>query len=1391
MVQRRFMSREEWPMIIAGMAVGVIVAVLVLWLFIQAMRGAGVPVEVSDREMDEIERIEPGPPPATHQPGAGLIGARERRISERLEALRVAARPLSGPLAVTLRDLTWTDPTGARFARVDFIQGQLSATALQRGDVILENVVARRPVVTMRQGRPGGPWNFELVFAELLDDTRPAGPVRTIQVRNLQLLDGRVDVTRPGQRFSFLGLQARLPLLVLSQPGLAAPYLTVARLDAEFVQPDPQARLAVTARDGRFDFPDGRVGFDVAQAMLDGTQLADLRGVWNPADPGFGITADGRAIALNFEDVGFMLPETFPAAGTATFAFSVRPLPGDLTEATLTGLDARSNGSRALGSLTVQFGEEQFALLAADLRLDPLQFALVEPFTGPLPYGGFLTGRVHGTGGDIAFDLAANLTAPGVPRFVVDMEGSARVTPDGLALQRVVLDLDRVPLTALRPIAPGIPLDGVVTGRVALTGTPDRAPLAVDVRLELGLGVALVTGTVDLTGPIVRYDLAGRLLGVDLQAVLAVPAPPVALTAAFTLAGAGFDPAAMDAAIRLDGRFTGWQAAPGDTIALAARIQRGAIEVQTFAATLATLDATARGTWRFLEPQAGAIAYELDVTSLQPWGPYLPLVGDPVAAGSVRLAGTITGTLERMRFAGALTAADVRAGAWAAGSLQASYDVTTGGELLPVAVVDATAVGVMTPTVGDFTEAVLRLRMTPPGFDLALDARRPDGGAVELLATGLVPQVGPREIVLQRARFDLDNAEWTLLRPATFRWAGDEVVVDELVLEDVAGEGRLEVAGRVLPLDALDATVRVAALPAGELQRLAGQPERLTGLLWLDAQVRGAAADPLVDVTFRVEHGSIADVPLLLLEGRATYLNQETQLVALAMVDTIGRVDMRARLPSVLQLGAEPAFELIDGVPLEGTLRAEQLGFAAIAAFFPEIRNATGLVNAQVNLGGTAENPVVDGTFALAGGAMTVQPLNQRYTEMSAVVDFDGRRLVLTDVRARSDGWLTVGGQVVLERLDQPVLDLEFSFTGFRPVGVDGQRDVAVFGTVGLAGAPLALVLTGAITVDDGYVPIPQFGGPGADLIDITRPPPVIGQPIEPVPDDGVLQNLRIVNFTVTAGDGAWFIADDARAQLAGTLVINKVGDATPIVGTLEGTRGQYILIAGPIVRRFDIVSAQVRFLGSSTPNPAIDITARRVVFDPGGRELPVDVRITGTLETPRLALAGGEVLDLAEGELLSLLLFGQPGFVLGDDLVPGEAVLEQAFLGGLAELAAIELERGFAGLGLDIFQIRLGHGPLGGLGAPTVIMGRQLRDDVFLTVETGITALFGGGGAGDSPVGTWAVRLDWAFEPRSRLRLAYEPVFLGRGLRGAGFALPLTPPQQQLLLEVRRRWVY
>ena len=156
----------------------------------------------------------------------------------------------------------------------------------------------------------------------------------------------------------------------------------------------------------------------------------------------------------------------------------------------------------------------------------------------------------------------------------------------------------------------------------------------------------------------------------------------------------------------------------------------------------------------------------------------------------------------------------------------------------------------------------------------------------------------------------------------------------------------------------------------------------------------------------------------------------------------------------------------------------------------------------------------------------------------------------------------------------------------------------------------------------------------------MTRPAALDTLTFNPIEETDLIGNLAIRDLNVDVSTDTWFIAYRAQAQLAGELVVNKSGEDMPITGTLSGNRGQYTLLAGPVVRRFDIVSAQVRFRGEPSPNPTIDITARRMVLDQSGRQLDVDVRITGTAESPTLQLAGGQTGQIAESELLSFLLF-------------------------------------------------------------------------------------------------------------------------------------------------------
>src|SRR5690606_34611580 len=143
------------------------------------------------------------------------------------------------------------------------------------------------------------------------------------------------------------------------------PYLRATTLTAEFVQAEPEAQLALDVRNGLFVFPSGTVRFDVEEATVDRTRVADLAGVWDPADPGYGITATGVALGVNLEDVAFLLPESLPRTGTATFAFEVTPVAPDLTQVRFTDLDAATGDSRLLGTVEMRLREEYFELLAA------------------------------------------------------------------------------------------------------------------------------------------------------------------------------------------------------------------------------------------------------------------------------------------------------------------------------------------------------------------------------------------------------------------------------------------------------------------------------------------------------------------------------------------------------------------------------------------------------------------------------------------------------------------------------------------------------------------------------------------------------------------------------------------------------------------------------------------------------------------------------------------------------------------------------------------------------------------------------------------------------------------------------------------------------------------
>lgn len=1344
-------------------------------------------------------------------PGRVGIADVEARIEAALRGTLPGA-PLEGPIRIAATAVTWNAPGGRPFFEGDSVSGVLDAGALNRGSVLVTEATFVRPRVVIERAAGADDWNYQQVFDRFTGD---GGPARSgggadssgtlVRFRDVAVLNGVVVVRMPGAdtlRFTAVDATlARIDVLVPGEPATAV----IARLTTTAELPGPVGTRVVTSTDALVRWPEDRVTFDVARLTLDSTIVTGLEAEYVPAAEGLGLTGTARVERLPFADARTFVPEL--PDGVASFDIAIEPGAEGASAITISNLAAVSGESRATGTLALSIGAAGgVGLLAVDLSLEPITIAFLERFVGPLPYGGEIRGRIQGTSPTFAFDLTASLATAAVPEpFLARVSGSLTFAEGAFQLRGADIELEDVPLAALRPVTGPLPLapDARLSGRILLRGPPGEAPLTLEVTLALGAGTVFLAGTLDLSGPVVAYDLEGRVIGLELDALLEPEVPPVALTASFELSGRGTNPRTADARLALRGGFTGWRAGPADSIVVVAAVRGGTLAVEAAALRLSTLALDVDGTWRFVEPAAGGLEYRVEIASLEPFAPYLPGLGPrETARGAVRAEGALTGPAGAPRLAGALEGAGVEYGDWAAESIAAEYDVAFGGPL-PEGRVEAAASTLRAPGNVVYDTAHASLVLAERRFALDVAAERSGGGVVELSGDGEVAANGAIDATVRQLNVDLDGERWSLTRPAHIAWAPDTGFdIRGLELREEGGDGRIAAEGTLPPSAAAAFRVEISALPIGRVLELLGLEPVVTGEVWAVAMASGPAADPSIRVDFRLEQGRIQDVYATRVAGNVIYEDTRLLAEAAAVLDTFGIVEFEASMPFALDLAAIGDAHLMEGAPLRAAVRADSLPLQAVTLLTPYVREASGLLRAVIVVTGTAGAPQLDGTLQVWNGAFTVPAFNQRYEEVTVDLVLENQLVRVREARARSDGWAVATGTITFPTLTDPVLDLTIDVDGFRPLGVDDLEDAAATGQVRVEGNLSAPIIAGDVTLDDGYVELPSYGGDdfetaiaieGGALADGES----LLEPTAEVDEARRLswfERLALDDFVLEAGDDLWFTTEGLRIQLSGELVLvkNAGEEDVRIFGDLEGERGTFTLRVGPLVRRFSIVSAEVSFFGTTPINPALDVVAQRTVPSLTGEPIDLQIRLGGTLDAPTVAVTTAGGANVPESELISVLLFGQPSFALADGGAPIEPFLEEALfgVGSLAEIASIELEETLIadiGLPLDYFQIRPTGGAYGGFGAPTIAFGRELADDVFLTVNLALADVFGSAAGPE----TWTATIRWRIDPEWSLVLGIAPVHRRRLYSGPFTAVPLVNPEQQFIIELLRRWTY
>lgn len=492
---------------------------------------------------------------------------------------------------------------------------------------------------------------------------------------------------------------------------------------------------------------------------------------------------------------------------------------------------------------------------ARNLRLtaEGVPVSLARDFSPDFPVGGTVSADaiVNGSTDSRFTGRAAFTHREGRAISTIIAEGD--VAPRDSMRMRVDLRFAPVSLEIAQRFVPRTDLVGDLTGRGELRGTPRQFDALLALRLPAGTIDA--RGNVDLRGETPAYQTTLQLRAIDASA-MAPSLPMTALNGGATLSGRGFDPATMEARLRMNLRDVVVDSAQVAEAVIVADARDARLTLDTLRIRAPFGTALATGTFGLIESTEGTLTYRVDVSTLaglQRWietgdttlvyprplarqraiaqsaradsirraalvetvdidslvargMPWLrsqamvridepePLARDSIA-GTVSLQGTVKGSVKRFT-------AQARAGL---------STLIWGGNEIGRGTVDARWENAGTPDAQLIAElGVDSLRAAGFAFDsthVQATYRNGNGGVVLAIFPGdtaayrvraeYALRTGEGEVRLQDVSLRFDSVTWISTRESSVRWRGGGVAIDSLELRPRDEPGRNPRAGRI------------------------------------------------------------------------------------------------------------------------------------------------------------------------------------------------------------------------------------------------------------------------------------------------------------------------------------------------------------------------------------------------------------------------------------------------------------------------------------------------------------------------------------------------------------------------------------------------------------------
>ena len=615
------------------------------------------------------------------------------------------------------------------------------------------------------------------------------------------------------------------------------------------------------------------------------------------------------------------------------------------------------------------------------------------------------------------------------------------------------------------------------------------------------------------------------------------------------------------------------------------------------------------------------LAWTLDVPQLK------SLV--PGVSGTVASSGKLTGSRDQPAVAANFTVRDLRQGDTRVQQLRGDLNLDVGGASRSR--LNVTGQGL---SLGGQHWKNLRLdgAGTPAAHELTAQLSGDPGNFQLALAGGLQqPAMLWQGRVTQLSAKDTPVGNWTLEQPAALRASAKDASLETACLS--SAPSRLCLQGQWRQSGDFNGRAQLSKLNPERFKRFLPAGASLTTSIDGEATASGKIGGALqAKLNVNVAPGSVTTQA----DGRPVRIAFNGGNAQLDATQQTAAARVRLDLGQTGQLQANlQVQDPLGAARLNGKVDAAVTDLTLVKAFVPQITEISGQVRANVAIGGTASNPVVQGDVRLQNAAATLPEAGLQLKNIQFAAVSAGRGPVQLQGSVDSEpGQLQVAGQ-----LDPAKLQLTLAVTGENFQAIKSTN-------VQVQISPdLKLDLTPQLARVEGEVTIPRaFIRPGGERPGVVNPS---GDAVIVRDQDGKVPEAKgggmaiFADVRVVLGQEVFLETPAFKGKLQGDLRVVETPQLAPRgSGNIEVVAGKYKIYGEEI----EIQRGQLLFSSSPLDNPALDLRVVRQERDIiSGNEIMAGAQIRGTVKRPKLSFFSTPTMS--DPDTLAYLVLGRaPG---------------------------------------------------------------------------------------------------------------------------------------------------